>query len=378
MAATVQPNAHPKLNALTTLRFLAALHVVIFHMRVVGILTGGPWWFQNFAGIGYIGVNFFFVLSGFILVYTYSGSSLSPRRFWQARFARIYPAYALSLLLSAPFFFFAVRSLDIPFYAWSKQHLWAACALTVTLLQSWFPQAALTWNSVCWSLSVEAFFYLVFPVLLLWTAGTTPRRLVIGIAGWSLLSLILSLLYIFVHPDGADKVNSGETTLLWKNILSFNPMVRLPEFIVGVLAGRLFVSASAKNNRRLATPLFLGGVLVVAAIALLAGEMPRPLISAGFLSPAFAAVIYGLALRPAWASFLGARFLVLLGDASYSLYLLHSFVIRRIFDAMPSLPWSLRAFLSFAAAVAASLLSFYLVEEPGRKFLRPKSQRSST
>jgi peptidoglycan/LPS O-acetylase OafA/YrhL len=122
----------------------------------------------------------------------------------------------------------------------------------------------------------------------------------------------------------------------------------------------------------------LGGVLVVAAIALLAGEMPRPLISAGFLSPAFAAVIYGLALRPAWASFLGARFLVLLGDASYSLYLLHSFVIRRIFDAMPSLPWSLRAFLSFAAAVAASLLSFYLVEEPGRKFLRPKSQRSST
>src|SRR6476620_6656817 len=104
----------PRLHAITSLRFLAALHVVLFHMRVVGILSGGPWWYQNFASIGYIGVNFFFVLSGFILVYTYAGSSFSVRRFWQARFARIYPAYVVSLIVAAPFFFFAVRNLDLP------------------------------------------------------------------------------------------------------------------------------------------------------------------------------------------------------------------------------------------------------------------------
>ena len=376
MTAATQSSSRPKLDALTTLRFFAALHVVIFHMRVVGILPGGPWWFQNFAGIGYIGVNFFFVLSGFILVYTYSGTALSPRRFWQARFARIYPAYALSLLLSAPFFFFAVHSLDLPFYAWSKQHLSAACVLTVTLLQSWVPQAALTWNSVCWSLSVEAFFYLVFPLLLLWSKGATQRRLAFGIAGWSLASLILSALYIFAHPDGIDKINSVETTLLWKNILSFNPLARLPELVVGLLAGQLFVTA--KNNRRLATPLVLGGVLVVVLQVLLAGQIPRPLISAGFLSPAFAAIIYGLALRPSWASFLETGPLVRLGDASYSLYLLHSIVIERAFDAMPSLPWSLRACISLTAAVAASLLSYSLVEEPCRKLLRPRPRRIST
>src|SRR5207244_8397484 len=78
--------SRPKLKALTTLRFFAALHVVLFHMRVVGILGGGQWWYQNFASIGYIGVNCFFVLSGFILVYTYSGPNLNVRRFWQARF----------------------------------------------------------------------------------------------------------------------------------------------------------------------------------------------------------------------------------------------------------------------------------------------------
>jgi peptidoglycan/LPS O-acetylase OafA/YrhL len=282
----------------------------------------------------------------------------------------------LSLLLSAPFFFFAVRHLDIPFQAWSKQHLAAACVLTVSLLQSWFPQAALTWNAVCWSLSVEAFFYLLFPILLVWTKKFTARSLFWSIVAWSLVSLSISVLYILLHPDGINKINSGETTLLWKNILSFNPLLRLPEFLVGVFAGRLFLSM--KSNRKMAIPLVVLGVLMVVTLVLVADRIPRPLISAGFLSPAFAAIIYGLALRPRWATFLETGALVLLGDASYSLYLLHSTVISTVADRIPSLQWPLRATLAFLAAVAVSLLSYYLVEEPFRKLLRPKASRPQT
>jgi peptidoglycan/LPS O-acetylase OafA/YrhL len=303
-------------------------------------------------------------------VYTYAGTGVSPRRFWQARFARIYPAYSLSLLLSAPFFFFAVRHLEIPFLAWSKQHLVTACVLTLGLLQSWFPQAALTWNAVCWSLSVEAFFYLVFPILLLWNREFTSRKLFWVVVLWSVVSLATAVLYIVVHPDGIDKINSGETTLLWKNVLSFNPLVRLPEFLVGVFAGRLFLSA--KTRPALAAPLVLFGIAVVLALVLLADRIPRPLISAGFLSPSFAAIIYGLALRPGWAKFLKARTLILLGDASYSLYLLHPTVISLVADHLSSLHWALRATLAFLAAVAASFASYYFVEEPFRKLLRPK------
>jgi peptidoglycan/LPS O-acetylase OafA/YrhL len=360
----------PKLEALTALRFFAAFHVVVFHMRIEGFLPPGPWWYENFAAVGYIGVNLFFVLSGFILVYTYAGTGVSPRRFWQARFARIYPAYSVSLLLSAPFFFFAVRHLEIPFLAWSKQHLVTACVLTLGLLQSWFPQAALTWNAVCWSLSVEAFFYLVFPILLLWNREFTSRKLFWVVVLWSVVSLATAVLYIVVHPDGIDKINSGETTLLWKNVLSFNPLVRLPEFLVGVFAGRLFLSA--KTRPALAAPLVLFGIAVVLALVLLADRIPRPLISAGFLSPSFAAIIYGLALRPGWAKFLKARALILLGDASYSLYLLHPTVISLVADHLSSLHWALRATLAFLAAVAASFASYYFVEEPFRKLLRPK------
>jgi len=363
----------PRLHAITSLRFFAALHVVLFHMRVIGILSGGPWWYQNFAGIGYVGVNFFFVLSGFILVYTYDGPELSPRNFWWARFARIYPAYLLSLIVAAPFFFFALRHLDLPFYAWSKQHTFWACTLTLSLLQAWAPQAALTWNSVCWSLSVESFFYFLFPFLLLRTRKLTATGLTLGMLALWLVSLSLSFGYVFLHPDGIDKVNSPETTLFWKNVLSFNPLMRLPEFVIGMFAGRLLLADFAK--KKFATPLILAGLLGFSYVVFLADRIPGPVVSTGLLSPAFAALILGAAQQPRWLSFLAHPWLVLLGDASYSLYLLHSLMISRTFDALPSLPGPLRLAACFAVAIAASLLAYRLVEEPARRFLRPRKRR---
>jgi peptidoglycan/LPS O-acetylase OafA/YrhL len=371
--AQLDATARPRLPALTTLRFFAALHVVLFHLRVVKILDGGPWWYQNFASIGYVGVSFFFVLSGFILVYTYAGPALNARQFWQARWARIYPAYVLSLMLAAPFFFFAVRHLDLPFFAWSKEHLVGACVLTVGLVQAWIPQAALTWNPVCWSLSVEAFFYGVFPLLLPWGKKSSEQRLVLGIVGCWMVSLSFSLAYVVLHPDSLDQINSPATDLFWKNILSFNPLVRLPEFLVGMLACRLFLSARGK--RGFAAALVISGLLGVAAVTVLARKIPNPVISTGLLSPAFAAIIYGLALRPRWASFLERRWLLLLGNASYSLYLLHSIVITKAFNAMSNLPWWIRVAGSLGAAVGAALLSYDLIEEPARTVLRPKRRR---
>jgi peptidoglycan/LPS O-acetylase OafA/YrhL len=364
----------PRLHALTTLRFFAALHVVLFHMRIVGILPGGPWWYQNYAGIGFVGVNFFFVLSGFILVYTYEGPQLSARSFWWARFARVYPAYLLSLIVAAPFFFFAVRQLDLPFFAWSKQHLFLACLLTLGLLQSWVPQGALTWNSVCWSLSVEAFFYFVFPYFLIRSRKLSSSGLLWWVIALWCVSLSLTFGYVLLHPDGAANVNSGATNLFWKNVISFNPLVRLPEFLIGMMAGRLFLQEIAGGNRskKFATPLVLAGLAGFAAIIIFANRIPNPVLSAGLLSPAFAAIIFGAAWQPRWLSFLAAPWLILLGDASYSLYLLHSLLITRTFDSLTTLPQVLRVAASFAAAIGASIFAYRLVEDPVRKLLRPR------
>jgi len=360
----------PRLDGLTTLRFLAALHVILFHLKVEGLLSGGPWWYQNFAGIGYVGVNFFFVLSGFILVYTYAGIDLDTRRFWRARFARIYPAYVLSLALTAPFFLSALRHLNLPFYAWSERHLGLAAILTLCLLQSWIPQGALTWNPVCWSLSVEAFFYSLFPFMFRRVRAFSRQMLLFGIAAFSLISLGISVTYILVHPDGAAKINSPEVTLLWKNVLSFNPILRLPEFIVGMLTGLLFLRG--KSNHRCGSICILGGGAVIVLITSLAATIPNPLISAGFLSPAFAAIILGVAQQPQWTRFLALRPLVLLGEASYSLYLLHSFVMTRAFFAIPYPTHGIRVTVCVAAAIGASLVSYEFIEEPARRFLQPR------
>lgn len=94
----------PALPSLTSLRFFAALHVFLFHLYAIKILVL-PGILGSLQLIGYVGVSLFFVLSGFILVYVNSGREMRAGRFWRERFARIYPAYLFSLLLTAPGFF---------------------------------------------------------------------------------------------------------------------------------------------------------------------------------------------------------------------------------------------------------------------------------
>jgi len=237
-------------------------------------------------------------------------------------------------------------------------------------MQAWIPQGALTWNPVCWSLSVEAFFYSAFPFLLRWARLLSRRQLLGWIAASSLASLIFSVAYILVHPDGAAKINSSEVTLFWKNVLSFNPLVRLPEFIVGVLTGRWFLDR--RTNQRHGSICVLIGAAVIVLITILAARIPNPMISAGFLSPAFAAIIYGVAQQPRWTRFLAFPLLVLLGHASYSLYLLHSFVMARAFDALSYLPHGVRVALCVGAAIGASQASYEFIEQRARRFLYPR------
>jgi len=97
------------------------------------------------------------------------------------------------------------------------------------------------------------------------------------------VSLCLSLGYVFLHPDGADKINSGEITLFWKNVLSFNPLVRLPEFVVGMLAGRLFLVRGEKT--KFASLLIFTGLLGFVCVVLFADKIPNPVLSRACFPP---------------------------------------------------------------------------------------------
>ncbi|HZC66404.1 MAG TPA: acyltransferase, partial [Candidatus Dormibacteraeota bacterium] len=213
---------------LTSLRFFAALHVFCFHLVAFRILTGRSLLY-HVASIGYVGVSLFFVLSGFILVYTYAGRSVPAREFWRARFARIYPAYVFSLVVTAPLFLYAVfhaRWLVIP---WPVAHLKLGMFLQATLLHAWVPPATLMWNAVSWSLSVEAFFYLAFPYLVKRFARLSlPGLVLLGVFAW-FATIAITTAYTILNPDGLPQTNLDTYNAFWLGVVKFNPLVRLPE-----------------------------------------------------------------------------------------------------------------------------------------------------
>jgi len=240
----------PRLPALTSLRFLAAFHVALFHMNEIGVLQGPPW-LKVFAGIGYVGVSFFFVLSGFILVYTYAGRNIVLRDFWQTRFARIYPAYLFALLLTSPFWIIGALKMHVPFFAFGERHFALTSALVVLLLQSWVPGAALSWNAVSWSLSVEALFYLIFPFVLLRFGKFSRKVLWTTIPVCWLAGLAISGGFLAMRPAGAPYVSSADWSAA-VNFVKFFPLVRLPEFLMGMACGFLFLRS--ERNPMLALP----------------------------------------------------------------------------------------------------------------------------
>jgi peptidoglycan/LPS O-acetylase OafA/YrhL len=362
----------PRLPALTSIRFFAAFHVALFHMNEIGVISG-PRWLKLLAGIGYVGVSFFFVLSGFILVYTYAGRHIVLRDFWQTRFARIYPAYLFALLLTLPFWIFGALKMHIPMFDFGEHHFALATSLVLLLLQSWVPGAALSWNAVSWSLSVEAFFYAVFPFLLVRFGKFSRTALWTIIPTCWLVGLAISGGFLALRPAGAPYVSSADWSAA-VNFVKFFPLVRLPEFLMGMACGYLFLRT--ERNPRLAWPFVALGLLGVAATALASRYVPYLIVHTAMSGPAFAALVYGIALEPKWVGLLNNRLLVLFGDASYSFYLLHSFFIWPFFHDFKTQALRNQGFVGIGLwlimMLIISSLVYRFIEEPLRRKLRPK------
>jgi len=378
----------PQLAALTSARFFAAFHVLLFHMRAMKGLTRAPMWCQKFASVGYVALSFFFILSGFILAYTYAGRDFNLRQFWRARLARLYPVYLFSLFVAAPFFFYAVLKINIPELAWFRNHLGSTVVLVLTMLQAWVPPAALGWNGVAWAVSVEIFFYVVFPLLLARFSRISNRGLaMIGLVCW-LGAVATSVAYVVLSPDHV-VADSSQDFLFWLNALKFNPLVRLPEFVVGLACGYWFLRG--EHNPKLATPLVLSGTAVALAVTAFSHQIPYPVLHTGLFAPAFAAIICGLALRPRCTSFLECKWLVLLGESSYCLYLLHAMILGMfLFPNPPQSPTPGNEIIPTPTATPGRLIGavitslivavlvYRFIEDPARKWLRGKPRAQAT
>ena len=364
-----------QLGALTGVRFFAATHVVVYHYgRGLARLPGAG---TRILDQGFAGVTLFFVLSGFILAYNHAGDGprQSAREFWAGRFARIYPVYALGLVLALP-------ALLAPL-AGAVTHgreLALALGTTPLLLQSWVPSIAGRWNGPAWSLSAEALFYLAFPALALLAVRLRRRgALLLALGAWA-TSIAVVAVYLRLRPDG--QVYPGIPTALapWLSYVRYHPLARLPEFVLGVATGRLFLLREATTlpaHRRRAEAVAVLAVAATLAVAASPVTPPFPSVHGGLLAPLFAVALYALAAADGHgplSRLLASAPAVRLGEASYALYILHVPLHDLLSRAVMATPWRPPAVFFFdgylAFTIVASLCVYALFEVPARRIVR--------
>lgn len=355
----------PNLNALTGLRVFAALGVVVYHFARPA-LNGWPAPLLNLAGSGYTAVSLFFLLSGFILSYSYlngAGEMRGTRRaFYVSRFARIYPAYLLAFLLAAPTNI--IWSLRVNHLPTAALKLMTSALAVLTLQQSWTPWTAWAWNFPAWSVSVEAFFYLSFPFLAPRLARLRPSAC-IKVAGalWIAALIAPVCLYLAKGTTGAPELSDH-----LQMAVEFTPLLRLPEFAIGILLGRAYRLGFSFG--RLSAPLsYLSATAILVTLAL-CPSIPHPLLANGLLVPLFACLLFSLAhAKGLLARFLSQPLIVMLGEASYGIYILQipiAYVLR-----LPPPHTSLKTFgIYLFALLCASVLSWRFVESPLRIRIR--------
>src|SRR2546422_841638 len=195
MTTASSQSAPIQIDALTSIRGFAAFWVAFHHLRAYrpdGLL-GMPV-FSELSQGGWLAVDLFFVLSGFIMMHVHgeefrSFSIERARRFIGLRFIRVYPAHAVVLLLHVPLFFVAVAlGMGVNHDAFSARSF----VLSAFMLNGWGFPGSTGWNLPSWSVSSEWFAYLMFPVLalLVWRVQRAPTARLLMIAALWAVTLV--------------------------------------------------------------------------------------------------------------------------------------------------------------------------------------------
>jgi peptidoglycan/LPS O-acetylase OafA/YrhL len=337
--------------------------VILHHLTSKGMLLDQwnqslPFAVQKIVRGGYLAVQTFFLLSGFVLAQSYAGTRWnrqSLRRFVVARFARIYPAYLLSLVMVSWFVFeFFLKP------GRSAAQKAGVVGDYVFVLQGWTGSLNVGWNTPAWSLSCEFFFYLCFPLLFLWLGRTTLPRVSGALAACFVIPIALA--------------HAGVPGI-WK------PIHHLSDFVAGIAASRIYV-ALAQSGMAVKATKRLGFWLSAAALAGGAAFIINPHVLDGtmmnlntVLRPLNVALLIGLATGGGFfIRLLSTEAAGYMGKVSYSMYILHIpllwwFSRYTLFRFGPTPPtWV--GFVFVAAVIGFSIAAFEFVEAPANRWIR--------
>lgn len=341
--------AYPaRIDPLTSLRFFAALAVFAYHIDLVTPVA------HNYATVllhkGHMGVDFFFILSGFILTHIYYpqmiAGSLSIRNFFVNRIARVYPLHLIGVAAA-----FAVGRI---WHAsgWSSDVTLGSLSKNLLLIQAWGYNRDFSFNQPAWSISAEWFAYLVFPLLLAAFARVRPA-VGLFIAVWFYITVCIGA-RILSHVDFTEFR------------ASYSPVKIMPEFVFG-MALYLFGMQRRYWFHGTAWTLAITGAFVVSVYLGLPDPATVPFL--GLLI-----VVMAENARRGIKGPLSSKALVYLGEISYAIYMIHFFVLFAVWSFKDSpMFWPLLAVaLPVTVALAAAL--HHAVEIPCRRLVRNMGQ----
>src|ERR1700722_13300887 len=364
MAKTIYP--------LTSVRFFAE-SLVLFHHSVRIFLPvfsgrgvhGVP---EDMAGIVPlafpVSASFFFFLSGYVLscVYLHNAKIVDKSNFFAARFARLYPLYFIVLVLDTPeLLVLEVQRHGMKMGLTKTAEIFAA---NVTMLQVWNGSRLLRINPPTWSLCVEAFFYVCFPLL--------------GVLLWKLRGARVWMTALALYAGGQALVWGLRPSLRLGMAMTLPPL-HLSTFALGILLARWQTLQQERKDKAQIRVWQVSTVLGLSAGGLLGRVLLIPLfgVSApynnGLLAPDFVGFVLSLLVIPTPLSrWLCVRWLVALENASYALFLVH----MPILSLFLHFRWVTHAFypVYLALCVGLSLLSFRYFETPARLWLLERLQ----
>jgi len=342
-----------EIRPLTSLRFFAASLVFWQHFSM---LPGLEWMLSYTRSFGRIGVCAFFVLSGFILAYSYGGQNWrgdfgkNARSFYSSRFARIYPLHWLIFLFALPLGLNSntarVSVFDFPWLLTLTDRLWPGIPFMFQPVKA------------AWTLSCEVLFYLLAPFCFV-VLSQRKNPLVVAV---TMLASYTAVIVFLVLAFGQ---------------LNWSAYQRMPEFLLGIAGYQL---SQRINLAPFARGLLIGGVvlLICAGTVDTVFKFPYHLFYDFAYAPGALLVILGFAtVTGGPKEFFSRPSLVLLGNASFALYLLHDPVLRyskvalNRMDVVLSLPWNLFfAIFIFGCTLAVAVLCYTFYENPARLRIR--------
>jgi len=345
-------NKTMKLTQITFTRFIAAISIVIFHY-------GKDVFPFNFSSLlsffkqADIGVSYFFLLSGFIMIIAYSKEKeINVLHYYQKRLARIYPIYFLAIIATFVYFVFIDKYIN-----------WPSLFISLLLLQAWLPGHATELNAAAWTLVIELFFYSIFPLLYNKIyQKVNYKKLILPIIALWLVSQIFLNWFLYSKFYTGFPSNSHE-------FIFYFPLLHLNEFLLGNLAGLWFVKKLINKQKN-----YDFYILILTILLYLAILYPFNLnYHNGLLAIIFVPLILLISLTTGLIKkIFNHKSLIFLGDISYGVYILQIPIFlftRKIMSHFAINNNTLNFYIPLFVLLILSGLSYHYLETPLRKYI---------